>query len=620
MKKPLAALFLLCVVFCGFTLLGGVPVSGGQSVSNVGGVISTDTTLTAANSPYTLTSPLTVSAGATLTIEAGVTVNLNGYNIQVNGILFAQGSNNANIIFSSASLTGGIVAFSAHSASWDEQACRGCIIENAVLNSVSVTVNSASPKLSNNTINAANLDLIDGSALFIDAASPLITGNIIQGDIEQIGSASPIISNNSITGGIYGMGMLTNSPIITNNVIKNGSEERYGIGVRCDGTFAYVADNVIYGCRTGIDSYDGAALIERNLVFNNSNGILVYAEMSPISATILNNTIRDNDVGISGGPGSGSLTLMYNNFENNSKTQLIAANASYNWWGTTDEQVITQMLSGSESTTFVPFLNESNSYAFPIPLQTSTPAPNPTATPTAISISVDVASAFIGSTVYVNGRLTDVNGTALQNQSVVLSYAVEGNNSWIPIGSGRTDSDGCYSIQWASAASGTFALKTEWSGNTDYLGVSNSTTLSFLPYENQKVFFVESNSTVTELAFNSTTSELSFAVQGASGTAGYVKLTIAKSLISNPQTIKVYLDGNQLNYTVTENPDSWQLTFIYHHSTHQVKIEMATNAATHPAFSGADNWVWGSVVAIVVVAAAVAGFAVWRTKKKLHPA
>ena len=75
-------------------------------------------------------------------------------------------------------------------------------------------------------------------------------------------------------------------------------------------------------------------------------------------------------------------------------------------------------------------------------------------------------------------------------------------DSWIPISSGLTDEQGNYNIQWINSASGTFTLKTEWSGESPFIGVSNTTTLSFLPYQNKQVFLFESNSTVYDLAFN----------------------------------------------------------------------------------------------------------------------
>jgi hypothetical protein len=121
--------------------------------------------------------------------------------------------------------------------------------------------------------------------------------------------------------------------------------------------------------------------------------------------------------------------------------------------------------------------------------------------------------------------------------------------------------------------------------------------------EEELLFAVSSNSTVTSLAFNSTTSVLSFTVSGPSGTTGYVKVTIAKSLISNPENIKVYLDGNQLNYEVTSSADSWLLSFTYTHSTHRVSVDLAANAIG-TAFLGMSYWTWivaGIITAVISV-------------------
>jgi hypothetical protein len=114
----------------------------------------------------------------------------------------------------------------------------------------------------------------------------------------------------------------------------------------------------------------------------------------------------------------------------------------------------------------------------------------------------------------------------------------------------------------------------------------------------QTSFSVESNSTVTELFFNSTSSELSFTVTGTSGNAGYVEVTIAKSLVSSVQNVKVYLDGSQLNVAITEDADSWLLNFNYMHSTHHVKISLATNAATTTVI---EYWMWIGVATVIVM-------------------
>ncbi len=98
-----------------------------------------------------------------------------------------------------------------------------------------------------------------------------------------------------------------------------------------------------------------------------------------------------------------------------------------------------------------------------------------------------------------------------------------------------------------------------------------------IPVPNQSFFFVESNSTVTELFFNSTNSELSFTVNGSQGTAGYVKVTIAKSLVASIQNVRVYLDGEQLAVVITSSDDYWLLSFNYVHSTHHVTVNLNTN-------------------------------------------
>jgi hypothetical protein len=136
---------------------------------------------------------------------------------------------------------------------------------------------------------------------------------------------------------------------------------------------------------------------------------------------------------------------------------------------------------------------------------------------------------------------------------------------------------------------------------------------TLIPVPGQSAFSVESNSTVSELFFNSTSSELSFAVNGTSGTAGYVKVTIAKSLLPSVQNVKVYLDGKQLEVAITEDEDSWLLSFTYMHSTHQVRISLAKNVAT-TTFLGIENWIWVGVLIIIVVIGA--GMLVYFKKRK----
>lgn len=225
----------------------------------------------------------------------------------------------------------------------------------------------------------------------------------------------------------------------------------------------------------------------------------------------------------------------------------------------------------------------SNTQTVTMPETSASTSPTPTTPPllsTQVSIFIDTTSTTVGASVNINGKLTDINGNTLPGRLVTLSYTLPESNERVPIGSGTTNTEGEYTIQWVNTASGTFTLTVEWNGDSVYQPSSNTTTLNFLPYQNQNIFLVESNSTVTAFAYNSTNSELSFTVTGASETTGYAKVTLSKNLTSNPENIKVYLDGNQLDYLITSNDQSWQLTFNYHHSTHLISINLESESAT----------------------------------------
>jgi hypothetical protein len=233
--------------------------------------------------------------------------------------------------------------------------------------------------------------------------------------------------------------------------------------------------------------------------------------------------------------------------------------------------------------------------------------------PSYISISTELSSILAGSAVNVIGTLSDSNGTPLQSELVVLSYTFAGIDSWIPISSSLTNEAGEYNIQWINSASGTFTLKTEWNGNATFTGVSNTTTLSFVPHQSQQVFFVASNSTVSALAFNSTSSELSFTVIGPTGTSGYVKATIAKSITTNGEDAKVYLDGKQLNYSVISTDDSWLITFSYSHSTHQISMNLGANTSSTKLLE--VDYVFWAVIITLTFAGAIIGGVIWKRRK-----
>ena len=129
---------------------------------------------------------------------------------------------------------------------------------------------------------------------------------------------------------------------------------------------------------------------------------------------------------------------------------------------------------------------------------------------THISIFAEGPSSTIDSAVTIEGKLTELNSTALKNETVVLWYTFAGLDQWVPISSSFTNEEGDYSIQWLITASGNFTLRADWLGNSTHLGTSNTTILSVLPNQSETVLHVESNSTVAGLDFDSGVSELGF--------------------------------------------------------------------------------------------------------------
>ena len=96
-------------------------------------------------------------------------------------------------------------------------------------------------------------------------------------------------------------------------------------------------------------------------------------------------------------------------------------------------------------------------------------------------------------------------------------------------------------------------------------------TFSIVWGEETFVVSVESNSTVSNFAFNQPDKEISFNVTGPDGTIGFCNVTIPKALLyGEPWT--VLIDGALVSPTITENATHDCLYFTYTHSTHTIQI------------------------------------------------
>jgi hypothetical protein len=414
-KKSLLSAFLAVIIIGGLALVGDLHFDAAHAAANVTGVISKNMTWTKENSPYNLTSSITVASGVTLTIEPGTVIHLNEYYLQINGTLIARGTSNDPINFNGGKpiSTGGwkiltgdnshSIVFSPSSTNWSQQTQSGCIIENAVI--ANLVINSSSPKISDSFL--GNIDIWGGTpeisnnsvvgGIGVYAGSALIANNTVSqqnhyfwGLVAQrydrnnnviiiTGKATPFVSCNIIIGNIsqvvQGIGFETENATITNNTIYGC----YGAGIGFyEGTGnARISDNTIYDCSYGINlnetgrlygDHNAVVTIQRNLICNNTWGIV-----STLPVTVENNTIKNNAVGIAT---SAPLSVTYNNIEGNNQSVYLASsnnlNVTNNWWGTTDTQAINQTIHDNKNdanlgtVTFVPFLTEPNPEATPI--------------------------------------------------------------------------------------------------------------------------------------------------------------------------------------------------------------------------------------------------------------
>lgn len=230
--------------------------------------------------------------------------------------------------------------------------------------------------------------------------------------------------------------------------------------------------------------------------------------------------------------------------------------------------------------------------------------------PTSLSLSLDSQTSLLGFRVDLTGTLKG-NGTAIGGASIVLSYSVTGGQTWNDITAVPTSADGSYSAVWVPSATGTYLVKATWTPYYPYEKGESLRVLSVNTFDDQNVFSVTSNSTLSALAFNSTSRELSFTVTGETRTTGFVKVAIAKSLVANIADLRVYLDGASLDYMVISTDSSWVLDFIYTHSTHNVTINLG---GLHVSPSEPFPIIW-LIAAVVIVAVVGAGLAVYFKKR-----
>jgi hypothetical protein len=367
-----SALILITVIFS-IMLIGSSHFGLAQSGTSVSGAITSNTTWTKANSPYDITGNVTVNSGVTLTIQPGVKViSKNNYALGVNGqdgvfeasltiegTLVAVGDNNNPIIFNDTTIT-----FSYSSIGWNPQINSGSIIKRCFFEDADLKLDS-SPKIDSNLFSGSTysngISTGGESTIYINGGSPVVSNNYMTNNSMQSTYGWSGYDDIEIANG--------NNATIIGNVIADGME---GIGV----------DRVIESF--SFNSLSGTTIIENNLITNNKgSGISCGA---PFPLVIENDTITQNYIGLYLSSFSTKSILINNNIYNNTgifddinrsvtieSSQSANVNATYNYWGTTDQSAISNSIhdhkndSSLGTVNFVPFLNEPNSQSTPSP-------------------------------------------------------------------------------------------------------------------------------------------------------------------------------------------------------------------------------------------------------------
>ena len=225
-----------------------------------------------------------------------------------------------------------------------------------------------------------------------------------------------------------------------------------------------------------------------------------------------------------------------------------------------------------------------------------------------------------GYRVEISGTCSN-NNIGLTNNEIQLYSSKNGGKTWEPLALVNTNNEGKFTATWISLTSGTFLIKAECPANTEYNSATATVNLVIEPFignnNGENIFTITSNSTISELIFNSKTSELSFIASGNTGSTGYVSINIPKTLIKDVSDLKVYLDGKELTYNSSQESDTWVITITYTHSTHTIVMQLTNSNLQNQ--NPQSIQLWTTIIVIAIIGTIITAVAIITSlKKKQH--
>ena len=232
-----------------------------------------------------------------------------------------------------------------------------------------------------------------------------------------------------------------------------------------------------------------------------------------------------------------------------------------------------------------------------------TPRPEPTARPT-IELDCKSTAAAGNLKVQVTGTLT-YNKTGLPGAAIYVGYSADCGNKWENFSLVQTHDDGGFETLWTPNATGYYLITAQWEGNLTLHWVNATANLALTPDSAGNEFSVASNSTISNLTYNSVAQELSFNTNGTLSTTGYAYVCLPKTLVSDIQTVEVKIDGKPATSTSEAQNDVWVISCVYTQSQHFLSIKLplmqALSSATAP---------WITIVVILSILIALVAIAV----------
>ena len=130
--------------------------------------------------------------------------------------------------------------------------------------------------------------------------------------------------------------------------------------------------------------------------------------------------------------------------------------------------------------------------------------------------------------------------------------------------------------------------------------------MALTPDSGGHIFSVASNSTISNLAYDSATQQLSFNTNGTSQTTGYAYTCIPKALVSNIQKLQVNIDGKPIAFGSESQEDVWVISCVYAQSEHAFTIQIPfTEILTSDTIPWNAIIITAVIVLLIVIIAAV---------------